>query len=139
MNMNNTEGFIAVWLGKFDSEESFKEYIKVHYEYDDDIDDIDSQFEKDFDLQYYDRSIVESRILKQDSNSLKELFDGASYLGDYIEKLDDVEKKHLNAIILVYDFKYEGNKHSEHHDGNRIEFFGNIEYEEIVDLSWMGL
>jgi len=137
--MNNTEGYIAVWLGKFEKEEDFKEYTKIHYDYDDDIDNIDSQFEKDFELKYYDRSLVESRIVKQTTNSLKELLNGASYLENYIAKINDSDKKPFNAVILVYDYKYNGRKHIEHFGVNKIEFYGNIEYEKIVDLSWMGL
>ena len=124
--MNQTEGYIAVWLCKFETETDFREYIKVHYEYDEAIDDIDSQFDKDFGLKYYDRSLVEFNILKQKSNTLKELLDGSSYLEDYIEKIVDMEKKPFNATILVYDFRYEGNKNLARYDENKVEFFGNL-------------
>lgn len=138
MNANNTEGFIAVWLGNFKSEDDFKEYIKIHYEYEDDK-DIDSQFEKDFGLKYYDRNIVESVKLQSETNTLKELFEGSSYLEEYIESLDYKNKLQFNVIIRVYDYKYDGEKQSTDYNGNLLNFFKNIEYEKVIDLSWMGL
>ncbi|MEG0366528.1 MAG: immunity 22 family protein [Coprobacillus sp.] len=134
--MNNTEGYIAVWVGSFKDSSDFKEYIKVHYEYDDDIEDIDSDFEKDFGLKYYDRDIVESVILDKDYNTLKELFDGSSYLEDYIDKILDNQLYHYNVIIRVYDYKYEDETKSIENNGNSIMFYGNIEYEKVVDLRW---
>lgn len=134
--MNNTEGYIAVWLGSFKDSSDFKEYIKVHYEYDDDIEDIDSDFEKDFGLKYYDRDIVESVILDKDYNTLKELFDGSSYLEDYLDKISDNQLYHYNVIIRVYDYKYEDETKSIENNDNSIMFYGNIEYEKVVDLRW---
>lgn len=65
-----SDGNIAIWLGTFKNELDFLEYTKVHYEYDDEIEDIDSQFEKDFDLIYYDRDMVEMEFLKEEKNTL---------------------------------------------------------------------
>lgn len=139
MSATNTDGYISVWLGNFKSREEFEEYKKVHYEFGDDIENIDSQFEKDFCLKYYDRDIVESGYLNKNNNTLKALFNGASYLDEYVDSLDDKNELNYNVVIIVYDYKYEGEKKYSKYKGNRIEFYKNIEYEKKVDLSWMGL
>lgn len=134
-----SDGNIAIWLGTFKNELDFLEYTKVHYEYDDEIEDIDSQFEKDFDLIYYDRDMVEMEFLKEEKNTLKVLFKGSSYLEEFINNLDDKKRLQYNVIIRIYDYTYLGNKKYIEYKDNKLQFYGNVEYKKIVDLSWMGL
>lgn len=134
-----SDGNIAVWLGTFKNELDFLEYTKVHYEYDDEIEDIDSQFEKDFDLIYYDRDMVEMEFLKEEKNTLKVLFKGSSYLEEFINSLDDKKQLQYNVIIRIYDYKYLGNKKIIEYKENKLLFYGNVKYKKTVDLSWMGL
>jgi len=138
MNQNNTPNYVAVWLGSFKNNAEFERYIKIHYD-DDTTDDIDSQFEKDYGLKYYDRALVETTFLPKDSNTLQELFAGASYLDDYAVSLDAENKNALNVIIRVYDYKYAGDMIASHFGDNSLKFYDNIKYNKVVDLSWMGL
>ena len=130
MGITNTDGYIAVWLGSFRDEDDFKEYKKVHYEYDDTVEDIDSQFEKDFGLKYYDRDIVEFNFLNEANNTLRALFKGSSYLDKYINSLDDENMLNYNVIIRVYDYNYAGEKKGCNYKGNSLEFYDNIVYEK---------
>lgn len=139
MGATNTDGYIAVWLGTFKDEAEFNEYRKVHYEYEDEIENIDSQFEMDFGLKYYDRDIVEFGFLNEDNNTLKTLFEGSSYLEKHIDSLDDNKLLQYNVIIRVYDYNYAGEKKCSKYKGCSLQFFQNIKYEKEVDLSWMGL
>lgn len=139
MGATNIEGYVAVWLGIFKNEAEFNEYKKVHYEYDDDIEDVYSDFEKDFGLKYYDRDIVEFSFLNEENNTLKTLFEGSSYLEKYISGLDDITLSKYNVVIRVYDYKYDGEKRHSKYKENSLEFYENIEYKKEVDLSWMGL
>lgn len=134
-----SDGNIAVWLGTFKNELEFIEYTKVHYEYDDEIEDIDSQFEKDFALIYYDRDRVEMEFLNEEKNTLKVLFKGSSYLEEFINNLDDKKRLQYNVIIRIYDYTYLGNKKYIEYKDNKLQFYGNVKYKKIVDLSWMGL
>jgi len=136
---NATEGCVAVWLGNFQKREVLLEYLHVHYEYDEDIDDIDSQFEKDFGLRHYDRCMIDTKVLEQKHNTLRELFVDVSYYETFKITLDNESKQPFNTIILVYDYKHVDSRLSSKYDDNTLEFFGNIEYEKIVDLSWMGM
>ena len=136
MSANNTEGYIAVWIGSFNTEKEFKAYIERCYTY---YRSFDSQFEKDFELKYYDRDLVEKVFKKDRFNTIKELFKGASYLDEFIVILDDNEKQNMNVIIRIYDFKYENERKEINHKDNTLMFYVNIEYEKEVDLSWMGI
>lgn len=139
---NIAEGSIAVWLGNFKSEKEFEDYMKIHYETEAE-EDINSQFEKDFALRrygcYYDRDIVETEMLQGANHTLRELFTGGSYLDDFVQTLDDGKKYPFNVIIRVYDYEYTEEKREIEYKDNVIQFYKNIPYEKIVDLSWMGL
>ncbi|MEG0276902.1 MAG: hypothetical protein RR630_07725, partial [Coprobacillus sp.] len=81
--------------------------------------------------------IVEASILKQDSNTLKDLFKGSSYLEDYIETITDNHLYKYNVIIRIYDYKYEGEKKNIVHNENILNFYENIEYEKVNDFRWL--
>ena len=138
MKQSDNRNYVAVWVGSFKNNEDFEEYIKIDYD-NEMSNDIDSQFEKDYELDYYDRALVESTILPNELNTLQELFLGSSYLDGYVASLDTDNKKALNVIIRVYDYKYEKDVSVSKFGDNSLEFYGNIEYEKVVDLSWMGL
>lgn len=104
MSANNREGYIAVWIGKFNSQKEFQSYITRKHRYDKTF---DSQFEQDFGLKYYDRDLVESVFKNSRLNTIRELFKGASYLNEFLETLNGSEQQDLNVIIRIYDFKYE--------------------------------
>jgi len=138
MSNNNTEGSVAIWLGTFKTEEELFQYMKIHYEYDDER-SIDSQFEKDFGLEYYDRDLVEFSRNANEENTLKDLLEGASYLESFIESVEDDAPVEHNVIIRIYDYEYTGERAAAKWEGNSLPFFQNIEYTKSVDLSWMGL
>ena len=136
MSINNREGYIAVWLGKFKAQNEFQSYITRERKFDRTF---DSQFEKDFGLKYYDRDLVESVFKNSRLNTIKELFKGASYQYEFLEVLNDNEEQDLNVIIRIYDFKYENKIKSAKHKKNTLMFYKNIKYKKKVDLSWMGI
>ena len=136
MSINNREGYIAVWLGKFNAPNEFQSYIRIEHKFDKTF---DSQFEKDFGLKYYDRDLVESVFKNSRLNTIKELFKGASYQNEFLEILNDNEEQDLNVIIRIYDFKYENEIKSARYKKNTLMFYKNIKYKKKVDLSWMGI
>lgn len=136
MSINNREGYIAAWLGKFKAQNEFQSYITRERKFDRTF---DSQFEKDFGLKYYDRDLVESVFKNSRLNTIKELFKGASYQYEFLEVLNDNEEQDLNVIIRIYDFKYENEIKSARYKKNTLMFYKNIKYKKKVDLSWMGI
>ncbi len=136
MSANNRKGYIAVWIGKFNSQKEFQSYITREHRYDKTF---DSRFEKDFGLRYYDRDLVESVFKNSGLNTIRELFKGSSYLNEFLETLNDSEQQDLNVIIRIYDFKYENKIKSAKHKKNTLMFYENIEYKKKIDLSWMGI
>ncbi len=136
MSANNRKGYIAVWIGKFNSQKEFQSYITREHRYDKTF---DSRFEKDFGLRYYDRDLVESVFKNSGLNTIRELFKGSSYLNEFLETLNDSEQQDLNVIIRIYDFKYENKIKSAKHKKNTLMFYKNIKYKKKIDLSWMGI
>lgn len=136
MSANNRKGYIAVWIGKFNSQKEFQSYITREHRYDKTF---DSRFEKDFGLRYYDRDLVESVFKNSGLNTIRELFKGSSYLNEFLETLNDSEQQDLNVIIRIYDFKYENEIKSARYKKNTLMFYKNIKYKKKVDLSWMGI
>lgn len=136
MSINNREGYIAVWIGKFNSQKEFQSYITREHKFDKTF---DSQFEKDFGLRYYDRDLVESVFKNSRLNTIRELFKGSSYLNEFLETLNDSEQQDLNVIIRIYDFKYKNEIKSTRYKKNTLMFYKNIKYKKKVDLSWMGI
>lgn len=149
--MGVQEEWLAVWVGKFRTEDEVEEYVEDHYyeeededeeytedQYDED-EDLNSDFIKHFGLEYFDRGLMEVDKLNSSLNSWRDLFKGSSYLEEFVNELDDEKKLDFNTIIKVYDYKYDGKKRQDQYKGNTLEFYGNIRYKKIVDLSWMEL
>ncbi|MGD6842164.1 immunity 22 family protein [Bacillus infantis] len=53
--------YVSMWIGNFGSKEELMNYTNI--EYTEDGDSISSVFEKDFNLDYYDRDLVEKNGL----------------------------------------------------------------------------
>ena len=136
MGKNVDEGIVAVWFGNFDTKGEFQKYIKVHYELEENT---DSEFERDFELKYYDRALVESKFMDKKSSDIAELLSGLSYYESFDYSCHKLPKVEYNAIIVIYDFEYKGNGTDVSDNNNVADFCGNMHYEKVVDLSWMGL
>ena len=136
MGQNVDKGIAAVWFGIFKTKAEFQAYIKVHYELEKNI---DSEFEKDFELKYYDKSLVESKFIDEKGSDLVELLSGLSYHESFNYDFHKLLKVKYNGVIIIYDFEYIGNKMDVSNNNSIIHFYSNISYEKIVDLSWMEL
>ena len=136
MGQNVDKGIAAVWFGIFKTKAEFQAYIKVHYELEKNI---DSEFEKDFELKYYDKSLVESKFIDEKGSDLVELLSGLSYHESFNYDFRKLLKVKYNGVIIIYDFEYIGNKMDVSNNNSIIHFYSNISYEKIVDLSWMEL
>lgn len=137
--MTKQENKVAIFFGSFSNKNDFQEFMKVHYELLDEVDDvseISSNFEKEFHIVDCDRDLVEMAI--QDKNaSYRALLKNASYLAEYSETLSDEATKY-NLVILIYDYKFAGKPSRYEKDSNFIDFFKNIPYKKEVDVSkWL--
>ena len=121
------DGYVSIWLGNFEDDAALMAYA------DDDRRDengsaIPSQFTVDFfdgkiwsfDPDFWERGVTEL------SDNIAELVCPFAY-GDTFEVENIALNKAYNAVILVYDYKYEP---SESSVNATVEFIAAVQYEK---------
>ncbi|MES5918677.1 immunity 22 family protein [Bacillus cereus group sp. RP37] len=126
---------VSIWVGNFESKDEFLNY--TNNEYTEDGDSISSNFEKDFNLIYYDRDLVEKEWVSQSKNNIKDLLKGFSYVDQFIQrfKYTNCEKK-FNAAILIYNMGYNAKQRKVKYKSNELEFVGIYQYSIPIDDRW---
>lgn len=121
------EGYVSIWLGSFRDSEELMEYASEDYMEEDET-ECPSQFTRDFfdgkiwafDPDFWERDIVEP------SDNLAELAAPFSY-GESFDVKNVILNRKYNAVILVYDFKYEM---AEKPADAPVEFVAAVRYEK---------
>lgn len=126
------KGRASIWMGNFDNEESLKEYTEIKYT--EDGDSIQSLFEKDFDLGYYDRDLVEKNFLESETSVLNILLQGFSYSESFDLETIKIDKKY-NSVILIYDYEDLITVSTEFLN-DKMDYLGQISYEKVVGCRW---
>ncbi|WP_121663705.1 immunity 22 family protein [Metabacillus litoralis] len=102
------QGWVSIWLGNFNDEDSIGEYVDLTY--DEDGESVPSQFFIDFniDMDETDKDTIEKAVYKNSSSDISALLDGCSYEEIVIQKIQKSInlKKSYNAVILIYNFEY---------------------------------
>ncbi|KML38985.1 MULTISPECIES: immunity 22 family protein [Cytobacillus] len=102
------QGWVSIWLGNINDEDSIGEYVDLTY--DDDGESVPSQFFIDFniDMDETDEDTIEKAVYKNSSSDISALLDGCSYEEIVIPKIQKSInlKKSYNAVILIYNFEY---------------------------------
>ncbi|MCM3030907.1 immunity 22 family protein [Niallia sp. MER 6] len=102
------QGWVSIWLGNINDEDSIGEYVDLTY--DEDGESVPSQFFIDFniDMDETDEDTIEKAVYKNSSSDISALLDGCSYEEIVIPKIQKSInlKKSYNAVILIYNFEY---------------------------------
>ncbi|WP_113928094.1 immunity 22 family protein [Bacillus sp. P14.5] len=102
------QGWVSIWLGNINDEDSIGEYVDLTY--DEDGESVPSQFFIDFniDMDETDEDTIEKAVYKNISSDISVLLDGCSYEEIVIPKIQKRInlKKSYNAVILLYNFEY---------------------------------
>ncbi|MGD7043196.1 immunity 22 family protein [Jeotgalibacillus proteolyticus] len=102
------KGFVSIWFGNFNQENSLEEYVDLTY--DEDGESIPSKFFIDFniDMDETDEDTIEKAVHEHSSSDIAKLLDGCSYDEIVIPNVkSNIElKKSYNAVILIYNFRY---------------------------------
>jgi len=126
------ERTVAIWLGNFQPIERLQEYFQVNYS--ETVDYIDSQFEKDFNIEYFDAEMSEIEHFPERKSSISDLLENHSFsesiIPNYIKTFGDDLPGGYNSLILVYDYSYTGLEKEIFIKKNYIKFIGNIEYNK---------
>ncbi|ENQ3105365.1 Immunity protein 22 [Bacillus sp. 491mf] len=127
---------VTVWIGNFESNDELENYTNIKYT--EDGDSIPSIFERNFDLGYYDRDLVEKKWTGQTSvNNIQDLLQSFSFSDQFSEQFDNINlKKEFNTVILVYNFEYDARKTRITYKNNELECIGVAQYTVIVDDRW---
>lgn len=91
------QGWVSIWLGNINDEDSIEEYVDLTY--DEDGESVPSQFFIDFNI---------DKDETDEDTDISELLDGCSYEEIVIPKIQKSInlKKSYNAVILIYNFEY---------------------------------
>lgn len=123
------EGKVSLWLGNFNNEETFREFMEIKYT--DDGDSIPSKFKKQFKIDYYDIDFSEVDYMEEKSNDLEVLLEGFSSDYEIIPKLNEKYNGDIyNSIVLLYDFEYDSNGENYKDENNTLDFIGCVEYSK---------
>lgn len=123
------EGRVSLWLGNFNNEKTFREFMEIKYT--DDGDSIPSKFKKQFKIDYYDIDFSEIDYMEKKSNDLEVLLEGFSNDYEIIPKLNEKYNGGIyNSIVLLYDFEYDFNEENYKDDNNTLDFIGCVGYNK---------
>ncbi|WP_426980660.1 immunity 22 family protein [Bacillus pseudomycoides] len=126
---------VSIWIGNFESKEELMNYTNIGYT--EDGDSISSAFEKDFNLDYYDRDLIEKKWISKSTNSVKDLLDGFSYSDQFLEQLDTIRySEEFNTAILIYNLEYDAQKTKSKFKNSDLKFIGVAQYTITVDDRW---
>jgi len=120
------ENKVSLWLGCFENEQVFREYICESYDKDGNY--VLSDFQKDFSIMRYDFDSVESDWFSHSFTDTESLLSGFS--GDFViipqfsKMLQDTQIERFNSILLLYNYEYTGD----------LRFGGNLEYIGCADI-----
>lgn len=122
------EYYISLWVGCSESSEKLLEYVSYDYETDE-----DSQFMKDFQIDYLDEDFTERVFLDKKTDSIKYLLSGCSYedkvIPEFEKMLKNIPNEKFDSGILVYDMKYNGNITVSENKYCWLKFVGTIKIE----------
>lgn len=115
------ENLVSIWVGNFNSEDDFDEYIGENYDEDGDM--VPSIFMNDFEMGHIDHDFQESEFF--DKKLTKDDIVDFSYAETFIDKINEANLMG-NAIILLYDFEYSGEVQTK----NNVNYIGAYDYKK---------
>lgn len=125
------EGFVSLWVGSVQSSEELDRLLVVSYS--DEGDFIPSIFAKHFEIRRYDDAVREAEYYEEASNELNQLLEGFSYDDEITLRFDTLVRGELpndiNAVVLLYNFKYTGEIVEATIQSNYLRFLGTVEYQ----------
>lgn len=104
------EGKVSLWIGTAPSLDTLEDYIRFRYSDDGDL--VLSPFAKDFALGRFDEGKREAEVFDEPRNTLSSLLPGCSYdevvIPRFMALAGDQLPGPVNAIVLIYDYAFNG-------------------------------
>ena len=128
LHMEET-GTVSLWLGTVDSASLLDAYMEIAYSEDGDF--LGSGFSKNFGIEYYDDDFKECECVDR-SRSIAQLLSGFSYDATIVPGFEELWGKELdeevNAVVLLYNFRYSGSVKRAGRHQISLEFKGFVRY-----------
>ncbi|MGM9928884.1 MAG: immunity 22 family protein [Bacillus sp. (in: firmicutes)] len=122
------EGYVSLWVGKFESDKDFQNYLFISYT--EDGDSVASEFEKHFQIDYYDEDFMEAEYFDGEIKDIQTLLEGCSYddvvIPNFIKRQGENLTESVNSVILLYNFQYSTNGQN---DLNNVQYVGNVRFK----------
>lgn len=123
------KGKVSLWLGKADSLDRLEEYLKVSFSTDGEW--RGSEFTSDYQIEFFDSDFREAEVVNP-SSELELLLEGFSYDDSVIPRFKELVTNEIpggtNAVVLLYNFEYEGRIKNSSNPGVSLEFIGCVDY-----------
>ncbi len=133
------EGYLSVWVGTAESDQSLEEYVQLTYSDDGDL--IPSQLLRDFDLtdddgdfDEYDEGCREIAFYEKGSETLESCLREFSYSEQFVEKVmesvgNDAAAE-TNAVVILFNYRAKLNgKREAASRGVHLRFIDTMQYE----------
>ncbi|MEK3725439.1 MULTISPECIES: immunity 22 family protein [unclassified Paenibacillus] len=125
------EGFVSLWVGNVQTTHELDRLLAVSYS--DEGDFVPSIFAKHFEIRRYDDAVREAEYYEEASNDLNQILEGFSYDDEIAPRFDTLVQEELpndiNAVVLLYNFKYTGEIVEATIQSNYLRFLGTVEYQ----------
>lgn len=124
------EDSVSLWLGVVESEQSLGDFKRVSYSEDGDF--LGSPFTHAFKLDYYDEDFCEIAQVPA-GKDFSQLLMGCSYdevvIPRFAEAFGGAEiPAGANALILLYNFDYDGSVREVRTNGAEFKYIGSVGY-----------
>jgi hypothetical protein len=125
------DDIVSVWAGKANSLAVAEE--RLHYQYTEDGEAIDSWFANSFMIDHYDEDFSELLFPDLGINTIKELLQEASYAeNNYVNDIEHaIQQKNIKSVNLIYmlfNFMYEGDVQEAKSEGIYLVYIGRFRY-----------
>lgn len=128
-----SKGQVSIWIGNFSEFKELERYVQTDYTEDGDA--IDSKFETNFGIKYYDEDFREINMLDEPEESFTCMIQEHSYYKSIIENYTKENSDYLgdkyNSIILLYNFNYNQNIKEIKGRDMYIRYVASVEYDEM--------
>jgi hypothetical protein len=122
-------GSVSLWLGILDGMEAMENILQTSYSIDGDFEG--SEFSRAFEISFYDESCREAEFFEESSSSIEVLLEGFSYDDIIIPRFSALVgnlTQKWNCVVLLYNFRYVGNRELWQDGRIHFKFYGAVAY-----------
>ncbi|MEQ8675601.1 MAG: immunity 22 family protein [Aggregatilineales bacterium] len=129
--MSRIEGLVSLWVGMAENLDVLEEYLTFYFTEDGDA--IHPKFVKDFDTAKFDEDLREAEVIHPPTKLIREALRGFSYddvvVPRFVQLVGETFDTTVDAVVLLYDFNYDGHIPSVSTPDVKLKFIGVVSYQ----------